>query len=357
MRELRDIVAAFEALAARGEGGVLATVVDVEGSTYRRPGARALLLPDDELVGVISGGCLEGDLLERARDVRASGAAVRVCYDHRGQDDLLWGLGLGCAGRVDVLLQPVSRAAPGPMLRLREALASGEPRALATVIAREGELAPLLGAEVELGAAERAELLARGGARVRWREGRGHRVELLEELLEPAVPLLVFGAGPDVVPVVRLASALGFAVSVVDPRPALARPERFPGAERVLACAPEEVGERGLVGARSIALVMTHHYLHDQAYLGFLLGTPVRYVGVLGPKQRTEDLLRDLREQGVVPAPEVLERIHGPAGLDLGADGPEAIALALLAEIQAVLAGRSGGPLRDRKGPIHDPAP
>jgi xanthine/CO dehydrogenase XdhC/CoxF family maturation factor len=102
---------------------------------------------------------------------------------------------------------------------------------------------------------------------------------------------------------------------------------------------------------------MTHHYLHDKAYLGWLLGTPARYVGVLGPKRRTEDLLRDLRGEGVPVSEEAAERVRGPAGLDLGADGPEQIALALLAEIQAVLGGRPGGPLRERKGPIHDPAP
>jgi xanthine/CO dehydrogenase XdhC/CoxF family maturation factor len=102
---------------------------------------------------------------------------------------------------------------------------------------------------------------------------------------------------------------------------------------------------------------MTHHYLHDRAFLGWLLETPARYVGVLGPKRRTEDLLRDLRDGGLALSPEVLERVHGPAGLDLGADGAEEIALALLAEVAAVLAGRSGGPLRQRKGPIHDPLP
>jgi xanthine/CO dehydrogenase XdhC/CoxF family maturation factor len=356
VRELREIVAAFDALAARGEAGVLATVVHVEGSTYRRAGARALLLPDEELVGLISGGCLEGDLLERARALRASGEAVRVSYDHRGQDDLLWGLGLGCAGRVDVLLQLVSREAPGPIPRLREALEAGEPRALATVVGREGERAPSLASQVELSSAERAEVLARGGARTRWREGPGYRVELLLEVVEGPAPLLVIGAGPDAVPVVRLARELGFDVTVVDARAALARPERFPGA-RVLACAPEEAAERLPVGPRSAALVMTHHYLHDRAFLAWLLASEAGYVGVLGPKQRTEDLLRDLRAQGACLAPETLERVHGPAGLDLGADGPEAIALALLAEIQAVRAGRRGGPLRERKGPIHDPAP
>ena len=355
MRDLRDLLAAFDVLAGRGDTGVLATVVYVEGSAYRRAGARALLLPDDEVVGVISGGCLEGDLLERARGVRASGEALRVRYDQRGEDDFVWGLGLGCAGLVDVLLQPITRQEPGPLPRLREAAAGAEPGALATVIAREGEVAPPLGALVELSASERSELLGLGAARTRWREGQGFRVELLEEIVAPPVPCFVFGAGPDVVPVVRLAAALGFAVRVVDPRPALPRGDRFSEALEVLACPPEQAPERLEMTPGSVALVMTHHYLHDKALLGWLLGTPLRYLGVLGPKRRTEDLLRDLRAEGLAVSDEALERLHAPAGLDLGADGPAEIALALLAEIQAVIEGRPGGPLRDRKGPIHDP--
>jgi xanthine/CO dehydrogenase XdhC/CoxF family maturation factor len=355
VRDLRDIAAAFEALAP-GATAVLAAVVHVEGSTYRRAGARALLLPDDRIAGLLSGGCLEGDLLERAREVRAAGAAARVRYDHRGEDDLVWGLGLGCAGLVDVLLQPVSREAPGPLPRLREALAGREPAFLATVVAREGAAAPPLGAEAALDPGERAALAASGvRARTRWRAGPGFRVELLEERVEPPVPLLVFGAGPDAAPVVRIAAALGFAVRVLDPRPGLARRERFPDADAVLAWAPGDEAVPVEVTRRSVALVMTHHYQHDLAALGWLLATPARYVGVLGPKRRTDDLLRDLRDAG--QAPDGLDRVHGPAGLDLGADGAEEIALALVAEITAVLAGRRGGPLRDRKGPIHDPLP
>jgi xanthine/CO dehydrogenase XdhC/CoxF family maturation factor len=357
VRDLRELFDAFDALAARGETGVLATVVYVEGSAYRRAGARALLLPDDEVVGVISGGCLEGDLVLRARGVRESGEALRVRYDARGEDDLIWGLGLGCAGLVDVLLQPVTRQDPGPLPRLREAASGQEPAALATVIAREGEVAPPLGAAAPLAAAERNELLALGGARTRWREGQGFRVELLEEIVAPPVPLLVFGAGPDVAPVVRLGAALGFAVRVYDPSAGRPRGDRFPEALEVVACPPERAGELCVVTPQSAVLVMTHHYLHDKALLGWLLGTPARYLGVLGPRRRTEDLLADLRAEGVAVTEEALERVHGPAGLDLGADGPAEIALALLAEIQAVLGGRLGGPLRERKGPIHDPAP
>lgn len=354
MRDLHDITAAFDAIASRGETAVLVTVVHVSGSTYRRPGARMLVAPDGTTVGLISGGCLEGDLTERARAVRASGEALRVRYDSTADDDIVWGLGLGCAGVVEVLLQPVSSAAPGPLAAIASSLA-GEPQELATVIAREGASAPAL--------AERCEPPAASRERVR-REGRPHvaavregeaRFELLVERLEPPRPLLVCGAGPDAVPVVRLAAGLGFAVTVVDARPAYARAERFPEAERVILCEPERAPAELAVDARTLALVMTHHYLHDRALLAWLLSSGACYVGLLGPKQRGEDLLADLAEQGIAIGDEERARLYGPAGLDIGADGPEEIALALLAEIRAVLAQRSGGPLRERKAPIHDP--
>jgi len=173
-------------------------------------------------------------------------------------------------------------------------------------------------------------------------------------VIRPPPRLLVFGAGPDAVPVVRIASELGWDVIVVDWRPAYARRESFPEASDVLLCEAERVGERVEVDETSAALVMTHHYLHDRSLLRFLLPSPIRFIGILGPRRRTESLLGELREEGASFTPQQLERLHGPAGLDIGAESPEQIALALIAEIQAVLAGRTGGWLCERKGPIHD---
>jgi xanthine dehydrogenase accessory factor len=178
--------------------------------------------------------------------------------------------------------------------------------------------------------------------------------EILIEVVRPPPRLLVFGAGPDAVPVVRIAYELGWEVVVVDWRPAYARRESFPEASDVVLCEAEQVGEHVDVDGTSAALVMTHHYLHDRSLLRFLLPSAVRFIGILGPRKRTESLLGDLEEEGLSFSRDQLERLHGPAGLDIGAESPEQIALALLAEIQAVLAGRSGGWLCLRKGPIHD---
>lgn len=360
MRELRDILVRFDALARAGSGGVLASVVQVEGSTYRRPGARMLVDDAERMIGLVSGGCLEGDLLEHARRVRREGTPRLVHYDHRGEDDVVWGLGLGCAGALDVLLEPVSRERPGPLAWIARWLAARRRGALATDL-ESGErfaleeggdgTAPASGPPVPPGLdAALADALATGRPRRLRLAGR----DLWVEVFAPPLRLAVFGAGPDAEPLVGLATLLGWDVGVTDPRPVYARPERFPGAA-VHEAPAEEAVARLAPDPDTYAVVMTHHYLHDKAILAELLPGPAAYVGVLGPKRRTEDLLRDLEDAGVALPEERRARIFGPAGLDVGADAPEEIALSIAAEIQALAAGRSGGFLRDRKAPIHDP--
>ncbi len=358
MRELREILAALEGLSER-DIAVLASVVRAEGSTYRRPGARMLMLPDDTMIGLIGGGCLEGDLLGHATEVRSSGRPRVVHYDATREDDVIWGLGLGCAGIVDVLLEPVSKQWPGPLAWLgawRTARATG---AFATAL-EEGRLGQrwalhpggrLEGAAAgeSLRAALRDALASGRSRRLRTSEG-----EIAIEVAHPPLRLVVFGAGPDAVPVAHLALELGWDLELVDPRPAYARPERFPGARVHCATAEEAVARVGVAGD-TYTLVMTHHYLYDRAILADLLVSPVPYVGLLGPKRRAEDLLADLAGQGVRLSDDQVARLHGPAGLDLGGEGPETIALSLVSEILAVDQERSGRWLRDRKGPIHDP--
>ncbi len=364
MRELRDILDAYQALRESGEAGVLASAVHTEGSTYRRPGARMLALPDDRMIGLISGGCLEGDLLEHSRSVRESGEPRIVRYDMRPEEDILWGLGLGCSGMVDVLLERVDAAAAGPLDFLAECIRERGPGVLATALAGEAALATRWSLHPDgrfsgpSSGAEEIERAARGAAaRGRGELLAGEAGKILIEVVRPPPRLVVFGAGPDAVPVVRIASELGWEIAVVDWRPAYARPERFPEASAVVECEAERIGERVNLDATTAAIVMTHHYLRDRSLLRFLLPSAAAFIGMLGPRRRTEALLGDLREEGLTVTAEQLERLHGPAGLDIGAESPEQIALALVAEIQAVLAGRRGGWLREREGPIHDPGP
>jgi xanthine/CO dehydrogenase XdhC/CoxF family maturation factor len=179
-------------------------------------------------------------------------------------------------------------------------------------------------------------------------------VEVFLELLRPPIPLVIFGGGPDAVPLVRLAGELGWHVTVVDGRPASASRAWFPRADAVIFCHPEQVGEQVRLDGDTVAVVMTHNYLTDLRLLELLLPSPVRYLGLLGPKSRSERLLLDLSQAGIRTTEAQRRRLYAPVGLDLGAETSEEIALAILAEIKAVLAGRAGGPLRDRQVPIHE---
>jgi xanthine/CO dehydrogenase XdhC/CoxF family maturation factor len=320
-----------------------------------------LVLPDDTMVGLISGGCLEGDLLEHARRVRATGVPALVKYDHRGQDDIVWGLGLGCAGAVDVWVERVDGTNPGPLRTLAawsEARVSG---AIATALdgphagkrrsldARGALEGPLWLPEVDEAL---RECLAAGGGR-RFCIGGDPAQPVWVELARAPLRLALFGAGPDAIPLARIGRELGWDVVVSDHRPAYALPERFPGADVRLAPVAEAVAGAA-VDARTHAIVMTHHYLHDRTLLAALLASPAPYIAVLGPKQRTRDLLGEIAEQAGSLGDEERERVFGPAGLDIGADAPQEIALSICAEVQAFAARRSGGALRERKGPIHE---
>ncbi len=376
MNELQAIVDAYKDARARNEPAILATVVAVEGSTYRRPGARMLLVEGDGwAAGSISGGCLESDVAKKAWWRTESGKPVLVTYDSRSADeDIAWGFGLGCNGVVRVLLERLGPEADGDHLAfVAHCLQCGEPGVLCTVFQADGEAAAPVGARLLLGAngaasgaltsagfaapllADARRVLASGVSetQVYLAPNGGTAIVFLEAVLPP-VPLVVFGAGHDAVPLARLARELGWNVTVVDTRAVRPHPERFPGANAVVACAPDAVAARVPLTGRSVAVVMTHNYHDDGALLQTLLASPARYVGVLGPRRRTERLLADLAADGhVFDAETALRTLRAPVGLDLGADNPAEIALSIVAEIQATLAGRAGGPLSDRQGPIH----
>ena len=296
MHELDRIRLALAEAAERGERAVLATVIDVDGSTYRGAGARMVVRGDGSTVGAVSGGCLEADIVVRAAEVLASGVSEVAHYDTRAPDDPVLGLGMGCQGVIDVRLEPLAGDT------LRDAIA------------------------------QLAELRARS-----------------------AVRLLVCGGGTDAIPVVRVAALTGWLVTVVDHRPSVAVPARFPDAEQVVHLSPS--GEIGALasavplGRFDAAVVMAHAAAHDRANLHDLLAAgTLRYVGVLGPRRRTMQLLDGA--PGVAPAT-VPPNVYAPVGLDIGAETPEEIALAIVGECAAVLAGREARSLRERGGPIH----
>jgi xanthine dehydrogenase accessory factor len=370
MSELTDVLSAIESLSARGEKLALATIVSVKGSTYRRPGARLLVPEDGAPIGNISGGCLEGDVADVARIVMREGVARIASWDLTADDDDVWGLGLGCNGAIEVFVEPADNAAEVAGA-LRMALEEERPISMITVLGStdegitqgdrllvkpDGTTQGSLGdGSVDAAAREVAlEQLEREVSEIRTLPGRGE-VRAFVEVLEPPLRLVICGAGHDAVPLVRAAAGLGWNAIVVDDRPAFLTRERFPDAAGFVPVQrPDGTAVEAPLDPRTYAIVMTHNFLRDKEYLRALLASPVRFIAMLGPAARTQRILLDLREEGLELSEDDLARIHAPAGLDLGSEGPEEIAAAIVAEIVAVKRGREGGFLRDRSGPIHE---
>jgi len=346
MKELQEIL---RHLASEMKGGrnVLGTLVTVKGSSYRRPGARLLVTSDGRRIGSVSGGCLEEDILLHAGEVAAKGLPSLHVYDTTSENDLVWGSGMGCQGVVGVLLEPLLGNPPWAAA-LAANFESGTPTALEIVW--QAKDPALLGTRL----AEGVRLLkVKSAADLTFNSLTPSIPSIYRQVINPPPRLYIFGAGDDARPLAGSAFALGWNVTVADPRPALVTTERFPGTTR-LATAPAE----GLVaqvspGPGSLAVVMTHHFAHDRQLLGDLLEQPLRYLGMLGPKQRTARILDELGLAGSWDALPGGGKLHAPAGLNLGAETPEEVALSILAEMQSALSGKDARPLRTKKGSIH----
>ncbi|MCW5575599.1 MAG: XdhC family protein [Burkholderiales bacterium] len=369
MSDLHKIVDTIRAIRGQGRRGVLATVVDVEGSAYRLPGAHMLIDGTEWAAGSISGGCLESDVIARAAEVAAADSPAMVTYDTTGDDDILFGVGLGCRGVIRILIEPVADV-PGPAdlaAFAERCLRSGRGGIAATIIGGAG--APIgrrllcSGHTVVVADIDDPELLQAVKARaLAWyaetaglaavETARG-TVTVFFEPVTPPVPLVVFGAGHDAIPLVRCAKSLGWHVTVVDHRPDYVRQERFPEADAVLLSGAERIPGRVTMGPQTLTMVMTHNYLRDRDLTALLLRSPVRYIGLLGPRKRTLQLLEDIRTSDGPAALAGLERLYGPAGLDIGAESPEAVALSVVSEMCAVTEGRPPMHLRNKRGAIH----
>jgi len=283
MHEIDRIIDA----AKRMPRGIVATIVATRGSTYRRAGARAAIGENGEAAGTISGGCLEKDLAARCGEWLADMQPRVITYDSSREDDIVFGLGLGCRGTIDLHIEPFDAEHPPRLVR---------------------------------------EFQWNGREPIPWTTSIDGRL-LLVEIIRPSRALAIFGGGPDVEPVARIAEQVGFRVSRFAPRD----------------LHPEQVRASVDLTEFDAAVIMTHNYLYDQALVDALLASPIAYIGLLGPKSRGEELL---------PADQ-RARVHSPIGLDLGAETPEQIALSIVAEIEAVLNRRSGRSLRELESPLH----
>jgi len=379
MTELESILAACVDAGRRGADRLLATVIHVEGSTYRRPGARKFVATDGQTVGLISGGCLESAVRRKAFWLTAAPAAV-VRFDTSSGEDVALEFGLGCQGIVDVLLERLPAKEAGaegqadlpPSLDYARRCLERKERCVLAVLVAAGESASAIGERcvfdargLLVGAApswmsdalseDVLACLADGRCRTGTYETSAGGVHVFLEYVSPPTHLVVVGAGLDAPAMVRAAASIGWDVSVVDSRAAYVAPARFPEARQVLACRPENIRSQIAIDSATACVLMTHNLTDDAAALRALLPAKPAYLGVLGPRVRTERLLDELRKSGCEPTAEQLQRLHAPIGLDLGAETPEEIALAVVAEIAAVLRGHGAGFLRDRSGPIHRP--
>lgn len=371
MNEAQNIVAAFRRL-KRGERAALATVVSVEGSSYRRPGARMLITESGETTGVLSAGCFERDVCERASKVMLTGEPMLVKYNTTTDDDIVWGLGLGCNGVVHVLIEPATNErVAGLMQLLAECAESDISGAITTVFHVAGETETTIGTTALLypdGTIDGEfnipsmfddliEVVTTTRSTIKRYETPDGYVDVFFEVIQPRPRLVIFGTGFDVLPVVGLARNLGWHTTVVDTRARVSSRERFHEADAVLLSRPEDVLAQVTFSERTMVVLMTHNYLHDLELLRQLLPLPLPYLGCLGPKQRTERLLLELFDNDTRRAAAQLRRLHAPIGLDIGAETPEEIALSIVSEIKAELSGRTGGQLREREGSIHEIAP
>lgn len=357
MKEFEPILQLWKRTEQAGEPAVLATVVKTQGSSYRLPGAHLLVTSDGKRAGSVSGGCLEDDLVKKAWWFTEKGPVIRR-YDTTADGEIATGgYGLGCNGTIDILLERVAPGTRSTITLASEAHAERriagivhiiEPRNLAgrhLTIDTRGSVStniddPRLAAHLE---AQANATLAAGDSR----HFAAEDLEAFIEALRPAIRLVIFGAGDDAVPLTKIAKVLGWQVMVFDGRAHYATSERFPLADLVAVRQPGKAAS--IVDPWTVAVIMNHSYSQDQQVLQELAPVPLLYLGLLGPRKRTRQIFADsgLDEHLLNSA------LHTPMGLDIGADGPEQVALAVMAEIQASLNGRAGGPLRDRRGTIH----
>ena len=370
MKEIQDIIRAFNEAQLMQQQTALATVVHVEGSSYRRPGARMLVTDDGRLTGAISGGCLEGDALRKALLAMQQQRPMLVTYDTSDEDDAKLGMGLGCNGIIQVLIEPIDTADTTNPIQLLKLIVSRRQKAvLVTLFSLQDKKGPqpgtcmLLANDQIIGdkkvplkdilLAHAHEVLDKQQSSFKNYINEAQQLTAFIELVQPAVSLVIIGAGNDVQPLIKIADILGWQTTVADGRPNYATAERFGSACQVLVSKPENVLSQITIDEQTVFVLMTHNYNYDMAMLEILLNKNVVYIGMLGPRKKKQQILDELGEKGIYFTADQLSVLHSPVGLDIGAETPEEIGLSIVAEIKAILAGRETLSLKNNRAVIH----
>lgn len=366
MKEISEILKAYTEAKSAEKKTALATVVKVEGSSYRQPGARMLVTEDGELTGAISGGCLEGDALRKALLSIHQKQNKLITYNTNNEEDIEVGLQLGCNGIVHILFEYIDEEVSKNPIQLLQQLELERKEAVVvtvfslkrnaiqqgtTLFYREENQILSHNDEVLDLISDVNEVLKTKTSIVKKLQTEN---EALIEYINPPISLVIAGAGNDVQPLVKIASILGWKITVGDGRATHAVEKRFPKADKVNAVKPEDFLENITIDNQTYFVLMTHNYKYDLAVLKLLLNTNCQYIGILGPKTKLNRMLDDLQNEGITVSEEQLERIYSPVGLDIGAETSEEIALSIVSEIKAFSAGKNGTSLKYKAGKIHD---
>ena len=372
MKELQDIIKIYEAASQQNKKSALVTVVHLDGSSYRRPGARMLVNDDGRITGAISGGCLEGDALKKALFAISEQKNTLFTYDTSKEDDSEMGIHLGCEGLIQVLFEKIDvEKEDNPIQLLRKAIALRQKAVVVTLfdlndnqnrqygtcllLEENGTLSgkiPIPHIEDAV-LKDLAEVMQNGESVFKQYQSDEVSVTAFFEFLHPPVSLVVLGAGNDAIPLMKFADVLGWDFRIVDRRPTHATQERYPTASQILVTNPDVALEQLSYDSRTFFVLVTHSYKCDYYMLRSLCAASVPYVGVLGPKKKLKRILEELEEEGIHLSGEKKATIFGPTGLDIGAETPEEIALSIVAEIQAVLTGKKGEMLTNKTEVIH----
>lgn len=368
MKELNEIIKAYDRAILQNKQVALVTVVRVDGSSYRRPGARMLVTEDGMITGAISGGCLEGDALQKALFAMATGENKLISYDSTDEDDIQFGLHLGCNGVVHILFEPIKKDdSQNPVELLRLISYSGEGAVLATVYSMKkiqpGTRLLYLKNKLHSNLPEHLQQLFNEPIQIAYADKQSSFLDVdfektnctaFVEWIDRPVSLVIAGAGNDIQQLVGIAAMLGWIVTVVDGRAQYALPARFPDATKVFCSRPADILSQIKTDNQTVFLLMSHNYNYDLGFLKKILEQDFGYIGLLGPAQKRVRMLSDLQDLGIELNSEQLSKIHGPTGLDIGAENSAEIALSIVAEIKSFLSGKNGLSLKLKKEAIHN---
>jgi xanthine/CO dehydrogenase XdhC/CoxF family maturation factor len=372
MKEIREIINAYNKASKNNKRLALATLVHLNGSSYRRPGARMIVDEEGQLTGAISGGCLEGDALRKAVFCIHTQTPKLVVYDTSDEEDATIGIQLGCSGIIQVLFEPIDETDPlNPIELLKKAIHKRQNTVLVTLYASKFKKGDTIGTSLLLENSgefhnnstfpfvpetlmqDIRETLTVKKSTFKSYQDNDNTFNAFLSFISPPVSLVIVGAGNDAIPLQSIAETLGWEVTIVDGRHTYAKLERFSSTCQIIVSKPEQVLKQIPMDEKTVFVLMTHNYNYDYAILKALLGKNVPYIGALGPKKKLDNMIADLKAENIFLNESQKNILYGPVGLEIGAETPAEIALSITAEIMSVFNNKKGGSLRNLLTEIH----